>query len=157
VAVDDRGSTTHRHVATHAATKPRNATLRIRTPPTLGRLRRLLPLARECFTLISYGLFEPITGQGGDTTFVAVTLPVSICHEKGKYLNIQADTYLCIAAHPTRVGKRLHNFYLLISRIPRALSHGRSGFPFRNLATVCGCGYCLPNGKGKRPGTLAAR
>jgi hypothetical protein len=65
VLVDGLGSEAQFQVATQAATKPRNATLRIRMPPTLGRLRRLLPLPRECFNLgLLRTLANPLLGRG---------------------------------------------------------------------------------------------
>lgn len=139
--IDGRGSLNQRNATTQPATMAKNAKLRMRMPPTLRRLRRLLPRLREYLTAISYGHFCPNHWEGGsDTTLVAVAIPVRSCPEKCKYLKYPADTYLCIARHASRVGKRLHKYYLLITCIRRDHGYRKSPCPLRNLASLCSCG-----------------
>ena len=53
----------------------------------------------------------------------------------------------------------MHTFYLLIFRIRPRQDARRSGFSFRNLARMGGCGYCLLNweAKASRNGLEALR
>jgi len=143
--IDWRGSSNHRKARTQPTTIARKATLRMRMPPTLRRLRRLLPRLRECLTAISYGHQYPNHWEGEDTTLVAVVIPVRNCLQKGKYLKYPADTYLCLARDASRVGKRLHKYYLLITYVRCDHAHRKSTFPIRNLDRLRGCGYLVLN------------
>jgi hypothetical protein len=143
--IDWRGSSNHRKARTQPTTIARKATLRMRMPPTLRRLRRLLPRLRECLTAISYGHQYPNHWEGEDTTLVAVVIPVRNCLQKGKYLKYPADTYLCLARDASRVGKRLHKYYLLITYVRCDHAHRKSTFPIRNLDRLWGCGYLVLN------------
>jgi hypothetical protein len=99
-----------------------------------------------------------ILGEGGSvTTLVAVAIPVRNWREKGKYLKYPADTYLCIAPDASRVGKDLHKYYLLITRIRGDRRHRKSPFPFRNLAGLRGCGYRVLKRESEVRGPCAPR